>query len=927
MFDFEVAFYLYKMSKIQEVFLDSKYSSEAYFSAAMAIDAYETLTEELYREKRLREIAHVGAKIEKCIIEIIETQRLTELEDLEKRFFIEDYSLLLSYGLSVKLLRKLWNLGIKNAATLRLRIAEENHTNYFTSGELKKIRCFLDDYNRVNGKYLISYGYCLGRELIERLRCMTNVSRAILGEQIISSVEYVQRIDVDIDYEGSLAVIGNELEKSARYKSINIKDNTIKGNTAFGIPFIITCRTEEFWQSCLQLTDKELVCVYGDLHSHTTWSDGIHSIEQMADSAKKLGHQYLAITDHSISEKQANGMADFEALTQVKKIHEFNESSDIKLLSGIEVDILKDGSLDYSDEVLDSFDIVVAAIHQTFNQDSNAIMRRLEKALSNPYVNILAHPTGRLLGRPGILFSDRDGYIKSMEKLISLCRENNVALEVNCFPERLDLSTDGIRLAAEKGVKISLGTDSHSCAHLSNIKYGLALVEKAGIDQSMLLNTMKYQELKEYVSQKRSIASINNTNYEFKAIKKDSLKKDFDYYFGNNISIIDGEATIIGIDLTSKEDKESGWAYLKGKEVKTRRVATDAELISSIEQIHPDIVSIDSPLAYPKGRVSTSKTSPDAKYGIMRECERLLRHFGINVYPALIDSMIKMTTRGMLLARELRSRGFTVIESYPGVAQDVLKIPRKGKSKEQHEHLKLGLSSFGICGDLIDNPNISHDEVDAITSALVGYFYLNNQYVALGNEAEDYLIVPRIQDEILKKRIIIGLGGESGAGKTTTAEYLRFKYGLKSCRYSQVIAEKYGGNSKEELQIIGAEISKKENTQRALTEYMIEKMDPNVSYVIDGLRHVIDYKTLKNHFGDDFIFVGLECSYKNRYKRYNADHFNVVSLEEFDRINYHEAEMDIVLVQMFADYHIDNNKSFYKLREAIDEIISKECGV
>lgn len=927
MFDFEVAFYLYKMSKIQEVFLDSKYSSKAYFSAAMAIDAYETLTEELYRENRLREIAHVGAKIEKCITEIIETQRFTELEELENRFSIEDYSLLLSQGLSVKLLRKLWNLGIKNTDTLRLRIEEDNNTDYFTSGEIKKIRFFLDDYNRVNGKYLISYGYCLGQELIENLRCITNVSKAVLGEQIISSVEHVQRIDVDIDYKGSLVKIGNELEKSGRYNNIDIKDNTIKGDTAFGIPFIITCRTEGFWKRRVQLKDKETTRIYGDLHSHTTWSDGIHSIEQMADRAKKLGHQYLAITDHSISEKQANGMADFEALTQIKEIHEFNKSSNIKLLAGIEVDILKDGSLDYSDEVLESFDIVVAAIHQTFNQDSDTIMQRLEKALSNPYVNILAHPTGRLLGRPGIFFSDRSGYIKSMEKLISLCRENHVALEVNCFPERLDLNTDGIRLATEKGVKISLGTDSHSYAHLSNIKYGLALVEKADIDQSMLLNTMKYEDLKEYVSQKRRVLSINNSNNEDNILKDSSLKKGFDYYFGNNKSIIDGEATIIGIDLTGSEDKESGWAYLKGKEARTRRVATDAELIHSIEQIQPDIVSIDSPLAYPKGRVSASKTSPDAKYGIMRECERLLRHFGVHVYPALIDSMINMTTRGMLLARELRSRGFIVIESYPGVAQDVLKIPRKGKSKEQHEHLKLGLSSFGICGDLIDNPDISHDEVDAITSALVGYFYMNNQYVALGNEAEDYLIVPRIQDEILKKRIVIGLGGESSAGKTTTAEYLRFKYGFKCYRYSQVIAEKYGGTSKEELQSIGAEISKNEDMQRALTEYMIEHMEPNTSYVIDGLRHLIDYTTFKNHFGDDFVFIGLECSYKNRYKRYNADHFNTVSLEQFEKINYHKSEIDIVLVQMFADYHIDNNKSFYMLRDAIDEIINKECGV
>ena len=923
MFDFEVAFYFYKMSKIQEVFLESKYSSKAYYNAAMAIDAYETLTEELYRENRLREIAHVGAKIEKSIIEILETQRLTELEALENKFSIEDYSLLLGYGLSVKLLRKLWNLGIKTSEALRLRIDNDEYTNYFAPGEVKKIRCFLDDYNRIKGQYLISYGYCLGRELIRNLICVENVSCAVLGKQLISATEKIDKIYVDIDYEGPLVLLVNVLKETGRYTNIKCDKSKIEGDTVFGMPFVLTRRNGILSEKCLKSNNKKTVRIYGDLHCHTQWSDGIHSIECMAERAKALGHQYLAITDHSISEKQANGMADFEALTQLREIHAFNESSKIKLLSGIEVDILKDGSLDYSDDVLQSFDIVVAAIHHTFNQDSETIMKRLEKALSNPYVNILAHPTGRLLGRPGVYFSDRSGYINSIERLLNLCREKQVALEVNCFPERLDLGIDDIRLAAKYGVKVSLGTDSHSCAHLSNIEYGLMLIEKSGIDESMLLNSMNYDELKEYVSQKRSIGLIEVTNGTHGI---NDLKKDFNYYFGNNKAIVNGEATIIGIDLTGSEEKESGWAYLKGRYAETRRVSTDEELISSIEHIRPDIVSIDSPLAYPKGRVSTSKTGPDAKYGIMRECERLLRHFGVHVYPALIDSMINLTTRGMFLAKELRNRGFRVIESYPGVAQDVLKIPRKGKSKEQHDHLKLGLASFGICGDLIDNPDISHDEVDAITSALVGYFYLNSQYVALGNDAEDYLIVPRIQNETLNRRIIIGLCGENCAGKTTTAEYLRFKYGMKSYRYSQIIAEKYGGNSKEELQVIGAQISKNEDQQRALTEYMIERMNPNASYVIDGLRHLTDYYTLKKQFGDDFVLVGLECSYRNRYKRYNVDHYETISLEKFDQINYHEAEKDIVLVQMFADYHIDNNKSFYMLRDAIDGIITKECG-
>ena len=924
MYDFEIAFYLYKMSKIQEVFLESKYSSRAYFSAAMAIDAYETLVEELYKKKRLREIAHVGAKIEKSIIEILETQRLIELEDLEDRYSIEDYSLLLGYGLSAKLLRKLWGYGIKTADTLRLKIGDEKNNNYFTSGELKKIRCFLNEYNRVKGKYLISYGYCLGRELIQNLNCIENVSSAILGQHIKSATEKVEKVDVDVCYDGPSKLLAIALKETGRYKDIKWDDSGLVGNTVFGMPFVLTCKKDEYSKKCMESNNKKTIRIYGDLHAHTVWSDGIHSIECMADRAKELGHQYLAITDHSISEKQANGMADFEALAQMTEIHKFNESSDIKLLSGIEVDILKDGSLDYSDDVLKSFDIVIAAIHQTYNQDSETIMKRIEKALSNPYVNILAHPTGRLLGRPGIYFSDRSGYIKSIERLVNLCREKQVALEVNCFPERLDLGINDIRLAAEQGVKISLGTDSHSCAHLSNIEYGLILYEKSGIDESMLLNSMKYKDLIEYISEKRNRTSIRDTKDEIAVEIDNCPKKDFRYYFGNNKAIINGEATIIGIDLTGSEDKESGWAFLKGNYSITRRIASDAELISTIEQFCPDIVSIDSPLAYPKGRISASKTEPDAKYGIFRECERLLRHFGVHVYPALIDSMVDLTTRGMHLAKELRARGVKVIESYPGVAQDVLKIPRKGKSKEQHEHLKLGLASFGICGDLVDNPDITHDEIDAITSALVGYFYLNDQYVALGNEFEDYLIVPRIQNEFLKKRKIIGLCGENSAGKTTTAEYLRFKYGIKSYRYSQVIAEQYGRYSKEELQVIGAEISKNEKKQRALTEYIIEQMDYNKSYVVDGLRHLTDYYTLKEQFGDDFVLIGIDCSYKNRYKRYNAEHFETISLEKYDRISRHEAEKDIVLVQMLADYHINNNKTFKALRDAIDGIISKE---
>jgi len=474
--------------------------------------------------------------------------------------------------------------------------------------------------------------------------------------------------------------------------------------------------------------------------------------------------------------------------------------------------------------------------------------------------------------------------------------------------------------AVSRGVKISLGTDAHSIAHLCNIDYGVGILDRLLIDSNMILNTYSYEELLEYFKKKRPISRITEQKATLMS------KKDFRYYFSNNEMIMQGKKSIVGIDLTGSEDKESGWAYLHSTRVECMRIKTDDEIIASIQRLNPDVISIDSPLAFPKGRCCSRKNCKCAKYGIMRKSERMLRHFGITVYPCLIDSMVNLTTRGMALAKRLRSMGYVVIESYPGVAQDVLKIPRKGKTVEQFKHLKQGLASFGITGDLIENPDISHDEVDAITSALVGYFYLNDQYIGLGNDDEDYLIVPRIQEELINKRIIIGLSGETGSGKTTVAEYLQFKYGLKYFRYSEIIAKKYNTSDKKELQIIGAKIAEDSQKQRELTHYMSDIMDKDKSYVVDGLRHWEDYEELKKKFGEEFVFIYLDCRYLNRYKRYNKLHFDSISKEEFEEINNHDSEKDIVLLNFKADYTIDNNRGFKELRMQMDDIVTMECG-
>ncbi len=195
------------------------------------------------------------------------------------------------------------------------------------------------------------------------------------------------------------------------------------------------------------------------------------------------------------------------------------------------------------------------------------------------------------------------------------------------------------------------------------------------------------------------------------------------------------ELRIVGIDLTGSEARPSGWCLLRNETAETKCLSRDADIIGETLQSRPHLVSIDSPLSIPEGRISVHDDDPGRdQYGIMRYCERVLKKRGINVYPSLIPSMQKLTARGMRLASQFRSLGIPVIESYPGAAQDIMGIPRKRASLE---YLSRGLDLFGIKGNYI-NQEVSHDELDAITSAVVGLFFWSGKFEALGNDAEEY---------------------------------------------------------------------------------------------------------------------------------------------------------------------------------------------
>ncbi len=229
--------------------------------------------------------------------------------------------------------------------------------------------------------------------------------------------------------------------------------------------------------------------IRGDLHMHSNWSDGTLSIAQMARAARDMGYEYIAITDHSRSLAIARGLSEERFLQQLEEIQRARRDvPGIHILAGSEVDILRDGSLDFDDSLLERADIVIASIHSGFKQDKETITSRIIKAMRNPNVDIVAHPTGRLLGR-------RPGYAVDIEAVIREAKATNTALEINSYPERMDLSDVNARAAMEAGVMVAINTDSHAAEELENIKFGIWTARRAWLGPRNVLNARPLDEL------------------------------------------------------------------------------------------------------------------------------------------------------------------------------------------------------------------------------------------------------------------------------------------------------------------------------------------------------------------------------------------------------------------------------------------------
>jgi len=234
--------------------------------------------------------------------------------------------------------------------------------------------------------------------------------------------------------------------------------------------------------------------IKGVIHSHTTYSDGINTLREMAEYSKSSGYDYIGITDHSKAAFYANGLKEDRVLQQFEEIDSLNkELAPFKIFKGIESDILNDGSLDYPTDILRQFDFIIASVHSNLKMDKDKANTRLLKAIENRYTTILGHPTGRLL-------LSRTGYPIDHKKIIDACAVNGVAIELNANPYRLDLDWEWIPYALEKGVLISINPDAHSTGGIHDIHFGVLPARKGRLTKEMCLNAKSTEEFEKYIN-------------------------------------------------------------------------------------------------------------------------------------------------------------------------------------------------------------------------------------------------------------------------------------------------------------------------------------------------------------------------------------------------------------------------------------------
>lgn len=537
----EIARQFNLLANLMELHGENAFKTKAYSSAYLILRKWEAPIIGMSKEE-VDAMPGIGSSVTSKIHELIQTGKMEALEKL-KAVTPEGIQQLLSIkGLGPKKVRVIWDaLKIESPAEL-LYACTENRLiklpgfGLKTQEDLKqKIQYFLDsqdsylygnieeELDSFRKKFISTFPvhrfawagqFATRTPVITKLECL--VAPMVSSDHLASIPGLViERHETESEWTGlyeerlklrikscspdEFDAVWNKMSMTQELFE-KISDDTqlhwtetqperiLKGSFA-GLPVELFDRldigalTSDYW--------NDLVCeqdLQGIVHNHSTYSDGVNTLREMAEHVRGLGYAYFAICDHSRSAFYANGLQVERVLEQMDEIDAINQQmAPFKVFKGIESDILGDGSLDYEDEILDRFDLVVASVHSNLRMDQEKAMTRLIKAIENPFTHILGHPTGRLL-------LARQGYPIDHRKVIDACAANGVAIELNANPLRLDIDYTWLDYCMEKGVWVAINPDAHSRAQVGYVRYGVYAARKGGLKAGKCLNALNLEE-------------------------------------------------------------------------------------------------------------------------------------------------------------------------------------------------------------------------------------------------------------------------------------------------------------------------------------------------------------------------------------------------------------------------------------------------
>ena len=528
------------LAKLMELHDDNPFKIKTYANAYLSLRKLEGNLAEMSKAE-LASIKGVGSTVADKIKELVETGEMKALEKFREMTPEGIQQMLAIKGLGPKKVKQIWKeMEIETIGELLYACNENRLVAY--SGFGPKIQADiiekLEYFQASQGKFLYAHVHKQAEKCLELIKTkQTSTKIEICGDvrRMMPEVKGIELLSdaalVDIFPEiESMEYIDDQwyfmaipifiyVTESARFDQELFRLNSSESfYAAFsneelsagddqlifknkGLPFIpaefrehtdTLSKNESYIQNLIVVED-----IQGIVHNHSTYSDGLHTLKEMADYVRDSGFKYFVISDHSKSAGYASGLNEESVLMQWNEIENLNNQykDGFKIYKGIESDILTDGSLDYSDDILAGFDLVIASVHSGLNMDEEKATRRLITAIENPYTRILGHPTGRLL-------LARRGYPVDYKKVIDACAANNVVIELNANPQRLDLDWTWIPYALDKHVKVAINPDAHSKESIHYIKYGVAAARKGGLTKDMCLNSMNKEAFDQWLSRK-----------------------------------------------------------------------------------------------------------------------------------------------------------------------------------------------------------------------------------------------------------------------------------------------------------------------------------------------------------------------------------------------------------------------------------------